>query len=369
MISSRNRAWRALAVALLFCCTAPGGARANETQSEPLVTPPALSAFPPIQRGAVLGYEQIAVVELLDEPHVLFQPHAQAFIDHAFRDLVTVVSPADRATFEMIREQLHDQPTFSAAPIREELKRIGADFLAPLAGEPSASSLALGSTVRQVAFNARMLHDRTADQYFRQVAGSEGLGVLDQLVPGLGESRRTLSREQGRSWEETASSADRIVAMLLAPPHTLAADTAVAVAASYVLLQDDGPRKGSGHFFLFIVRADGSRVTVGGYPDGTYAFNRSAKRLVCALEREPDKPPPRFIYYLTPAHGDTIAAVAARLRHACQTFNLHAPVAYDPLGENGKPNDNSLAFWLLKSVATPSDVAGVGANVAQSPAP
>ena len=86
----------------------------------------------------------------------------------------------------------------------------------------------------------------------------------------------------------------------------------------------DATRKAE-HYWLDIVRYDGTHQTLGAYPNGTNDFAHDAGRLVCSVDKEPDVASDHTIP-VSPGLATTSAQLAVSLVHLCngeRTAGLH----------------------------------------------
>lgn len=265
-----------------------------------------------------LGVAIAVMAELADAPELLARPSSQAFVDDAFAR-VAEVAPADvllRSRAERWRDALRvGAGAFDRTAAYNAVGDLSKNLLRA-AGAPRDKLIALGILAEQADYNARVLHDPVADGGVRAAIGAND--VADTLVPGLRDLRDNLATLGFKHWSEIADGAEKLVVALLG--SSLAAPFPASPAVWLVLLRTrttgvDAARKAE-HYWLDIVRFDGTHQTIGAYPDGTTVFDRDTRTLLCALDKETDEVALRTIP-VAPGPGTTSAQLATTLLRFC----------------------------------------------------
>ncbi|HEV3157023.1 MAG TPA: hypothetical protein VGZ00_06705 [Candidatus Baltobacteraceae bacterium] len=330
---------------------------------------PDFSHVLPVQRAAIFEAEMTTVAELIDTPRELYTPASQRFIDRAFSDVSSSLrTNADRTELQSLRKRLREHSDFAHDSLQHDFVNVSAKYGRDLSRGLWYGKL-FGIAVKQIDFNARVLHERPADDQFRFFISN--IGVLDQVIPELVMERRVLGAVRKGDWGATSDIGVRMMHSLLKNQDVhIAANATVAIVISDYDITSPGVRQGSGHLFLDMIHADGSSETIGGYPGSGNDFNRKDAQLTCGFNREPKGLVGTLGHYLTPSSGETLAALAKRFRDACNAFNEQErknPIAYDPMakGNNGY-NDNSLLTGLFDSLGRKNDIDSLKLQSSQS---
>jgi hypothetical protein len=280
-------------------------------------------AVSPIEYGpdslatARLGIAIATIGELADAPELLVRPSSQQFVDDTFAqiavattDVVLRTHGAKRRDTLRVGSGPFDRAAAYAA-LADETK----DILRSI-GAGNGKLVAFGILVEHTDYNARVLHDAADDAGYR--ADIAGDGELDVLVPGLKDLRAKLAAVAPQDWDASATAAETIVAALLGSDFAVPFPRSPAV--WLVLLRTRATsadaRRHAAHYWLDIVDFDGKHRTVGGYPNGTLAFDRDAGRLVCEFDREPAVATLLTIP-VPPGVGSTSAQLATSLLQFC----------------------------------------------------
>ncbi len=285
-------------------------------------------AVSPIDYGAAsiadprLGVAIATMAELADTPALLARPSSQQFIDDAFAR-VLATAPQDaivRAHVERWRDTLRvTQEPFDRTAAYAAVGDLTKNVLRA-AGSPSDKLIALGILAEQTFYNARVLRDPAIDGGDRAAIGAND--AADNLFDGLKDMRFQLASLGFNQWSQTADGAQKLVGTLLGSSFAVPFPPSPAVWV--VLLRarttgSDAARK-SEHYWLDVIRFDGSHQTYGGYPNGTQEYGRDAGRLSCLVDKELDTTGDRTIP-IAPGPGSTSAQLAASIAHFCDAAN------------------------------------------------
>jgi hypothetical protein len=291
-------------------------------------------AVSPIDFGAAsladprLGVAIATMAELADTPALLARPSSQQFIDDAFAR-VLATAPQDaivRAHAGRWRDALRvTQEPFDRTAAYAAVGDLSKNVLRA-AGSPSDRLIALGILAQQTFYNARVLRDPGIDGGDRAAIGAND--AADNLYDGLKDMRYELASLGFKQWSQSADGAQKIVGTLLGSSFAVPFPPSPAVWV--VLLRArttgfDAARK-SEHYWLDVVRFDGSHQTYGGYPNGTQEFGRDAGRLACVPGKELDTTSDRTIP-VPPGPASTSAQLADSIEHLCEAAN-HAGLRY-----------------------------------------
>ncbi len=265
-----------------------------------------------------LGVAIAVLAELADAPELLARPSSQSFVDDAFAR-VAEIAPMDiplRSRADRWRDALRvGAGAFDRTAAYNAVGELSKNLLRA-AGAPRDKLIALGILAEQADYNARVLHDPVSDGGVRAAIGAND--VADTLVPGLRTLRDHLATLEFRRWAEIADGAEKLVVALLG--SSLSAPFPASPAVWLVLLRTrttgvDAARRAE-HYWLDVVHFDGTHQTIGAYPDGTMAFDRDTRTLLCALDKETDEIALRSIP-VAPGPGTTSAQLAAALLRSC----------------------------------------------------
>jgi hypothetical protein len=277
--------------------------------------------------GASLGDPRLGVAiatidELADTPALLARPSSQQFVDDAFAR-VLATAPDDailRSRSERWRDALRvPLSSFDRNAAYAAVGDVSKNVLRA-AGSPRDKLIALGILAEQTFYNARVLHDPEVDDGDRAAIGAND--AADTIVENLKGMRADLAALDSRRWTQSAEDAQKIVAALLGSSFVVPFPPSPAV--WLVLLRtrstgSDASRKAE-HYWLDVVRFDGTHQTYGGYPGGTQTYGHDANRLLCQADKELDAIGDRAIP-ITPGPGSNSAQLAASIAHLCEAAN------------------------------------------------
>jgi hypothetical protein len=296
------------ALALAACLAAsPTGARAQAVSPVDYGS----DSLAPVRLGIALA----TIGDLADAPELLARPSSQQFVDDTFaRIAATTSDDALKMHAARRRTAFNAGPSFDRTAAYAALADETKDTLR--AAGANGPLVAFGILAEQTDYNARVLHSAKDDAQDRSAIGREA-GV-DALVPGLAGLRAKLAALAPSDWDATATCAEAIVAALLG------SDVAVPFPRSsgvwLVLLRTRATgaeaQRHALHYWLDIVRFDGTHQTIGAYPDGTFAFDRDTSQLACRTDRELAEPSVAAIP-VTPGAGSSSAQLAESLIHLC----------------------------------------------------
>jgi hypothetical protein len=290
-------------------------------------------AVSPIDYGADsladprLGVALAAIAELADSPALLARPSSQQFVDDAFERAGNTVS--GDAFVRSHTERWRDALRVTSAPFDRNAAYAAVGDLVKnvlrAAGSPRDKLIALGVLAEQTSYNARVLRDPGVDAGDRAAVGAND--AADTLVPGLAGLRGELAALGAKRWSDAAASSEKLVGALLG--STFAVPFPSSPRVWLVLLRArptpaDARRKAE-HYWLDIVRYDGTHQTLGAYPNGTTDFAHDAGHLVCAFDKEPDVASDHTIP-VSPGLATTSEQLAASLVHLCtaaRTAGMH----------------------------------------------
>jgi hypothetical protein len=298
------------------------------------VAPARAQAVSPIDFGTEflgdvrLGVALATTAELADTPELLARPSSQRFVDDTLaRALGETSDPALRAAAGRYRDDLRATPgaPFDRARADADAATFARDVLHALPA-PRDRLCAAGILAEQTAYDARVLRSPADDAQLRKALGATS--AADAVVSGLGAARARLVALPAGHWSEIADVADGIVASMLGPlttPPFPPGDGVWAVLLRSRPTEAAAIRHGTPHLWLEIVRFDGTRRTIGGYPgSGDYALDSRA--LTCEFDREAD-PASEGAIPIAPPPGTTLAQLAKTLAERC-TAAAKAPPPY-----------------------------------------
>jgi hypothetical protein len=264
-----------------------------------------------------LGIAIATVGELADAPELLARPSSQQFVDDTFARIAATTSDvmlrthsAQRRDALRVGSGAFDRSAAYAAladETKDTLRSVGAG---------NDKLVAFGILAEQTDYNARVLHDAAVDAQYRSSIGRDA--YVDPLVPGLADLRAKLAAVTAQDWDASATAAEAVVGALLGSDVDVPFPRSSAV--WLVLLRTRATsadsRRHAAHYWLDIVHFDGKHRTIGGYPNGTLAFDRDAGRLVCEYDREPAVPSLQTIP-VPPGLVSTSAQLATSLLQFC----------------------------------------------------
>jgi hypothetical protein len=275
-----------------------------------------------------LGVALATLGELADAPALLERPSSQQFVDDTFAEVAQTTNDSSILVHTQNRRNAlrAGDNTFDRSRAYGALADLMKDVLRA-AGSPRNKLIALGFMAEQTAYNARVLRDPATDSADRAALGANA--VADTLVPDLPSLRAQLAALGPNQWSAAADAAEKIVAALLGSSFAVPFASSPAVWLVLVRTRPTNADKirRAQHYWLDIVRYDGTHQTIGAYPDGKNAFDRDARRLLCGLDQESDEVAARTIP-VQPGPGTTSAQLAVTLVHLCDIERLSG-IRYD----------------------------------------
>ena len=281
-------------------------------------------AVSPIDYDAVsladprLGVALATISELADSAALLARPSSQQFVDDTFARVATV-APTDsvlRAHAERWRDTLRvEGSAFDRNAAYAAVSELTKDLLRAV-GSPRDHLISLGVLAEQVSYDARVLHDPEIDVGDRAAIGADD--SADPIVDGLKGLRAQLAAFAPKQWADVTAVSGKVVAALLGSSF----DTPFPPSGRVwlVLLRTrhtnaDNQRRAE-HYWVDVVRYDGTHQTIGGYPDDTTDYAHDARRLLCGFDRELNEASDRIIP-VTPGTATTSEQLATSLVKLC----------------------------------------------------
>lgn len=265
-----------------------------------------------------LGVALATLSELADSTALLGRPSSQQFVDDTFAQVAQVapLDPLVRAHADRWRDTLRvssgpfdrNAAYAAVAELTKSLLRAG--------GSPRDHLISLGVLAEQTSYNARVLRDPGIDVGDRAAIGADD--AADTLVSNLQGLRGQLAALPAKQWTDTTTLSGKLVAALLGSSFDTPFPTSGRV--WLVLLRTrktsaDAQRRAE-HYWLDVVRYDGTHQTIGGYPNDTTDFSHDARRLLCSFNKELDESADRIIP-VTPGPATTNDQLADSLVKLC----------------------------------------------------
>jgi len=267
---------------------------------------------------ARLGVALATMSELADAPALLGRPSSQQFVDDAFARVQTIAGADSDVRSHVTRWRDTLRPD-AAGYNRNAAYAAAGDLTKALlraVGSPRDHLISLGVLAEQVSYNARVLHDPGIDDGDRAAIGADD--AADALAPGLKDVRAEIASIASKRWTAAATSAGKLVSALLGssfgtpfPPSNRVWLVLLRVRPTTA----DTARRAE-HYWLDVVRFDGTHQTIGGYPNDTTDYAHDARRLLCGFNKELDETSDRIIP-IAPGAGTTSEQLAAALVRLC----------------------------------------------------